>query len=184
MRNGGADTRQRILSIAGALFADKGYAATSLADIAERLGTSKAALYYHFRSKAAILDALLAEPLAAYTRLAEAAADGSLAPTDLLTAVIDTTVAARSLLDLLGNDPSTRAQLDSTSTRARSTQINDTIVTALIGPNPTPESTIRAQAAYTIAKHGTLTVLAAHDGRLDNTARTELLAAALRALDS
>lgn len=49
----------------------------SVADITGRLGMSKAALYYHFSSKAEILRALLREPVAAYSRLAEEGA-GSL----------------------------------------------------------------------------------------------------------
>jgi AcrR family transcriptional regulator len=44
-------TRERILDIALELFVDRGYDATSLRDIAERLGTTKAALYYHFERK-------------------------------------------------------------------------------------------------------------------------------------
>lgn len=48
-------TRERILDIALELFTERGYEKTSLRDISERLGTTKAALYYHFKSKADIL---------------------------------------------------------------------------------------------------------------------------------
>lgn len=44
-------TRDRILDIALELFTEQGYDGTSLRDIAERLGTTKAALYYHFERK-------------------------------------------------------------------------------------------------------------------------------------
>jgi AcrR family transcriptional regulator len=47
----GVSTRERIQSIALELFAEQGYEKTSLREIAERLGVTKAALYYHFRSK-------------------------------------------------------------------------------------------------------------------------------------
>jgi AcrR family transcriptional regulator len=50
-----ASTRERILDIALELFTEHGYDKTSLRDIAERLGTTKAALYYHFKSKSDIL---------------------------------------------------------------------------------------------------------------------------------
>jgi AcrR family transcriptional regulator len=50
-----SSTRERILDIALELFADQGYDKTSLRDIAERLGTTKAALYYHFERKQDIL---------------------------------------------------------------------------------------------------------------------------------
>jgi AcrR family transcriptional regulator len=45
------DTRERIQSVALELFAEHGYEKTSLREIAERLDVTKAALYYHFKSK-------------------------------------------------------------------------------------------------------------------------------------
>ena len=51
-------TRERILDVALDLFIEKGYDGTSLREIAERLGFTKAALYYHFASKEDILMAL------------------------------------------------------------------------------------------------------------------------------
>ena len=45
------DTRARIQQVALKLFAEQGYERTSLREIAERLGVTKAALYYHFKSK-------------------------------------------------------------------------------------------------------------------------------------
>ncbi len=49
------DTRERILDVALELFNEKGYDGTSLREIAERLGVTKAALYYHFERKEDIL---------------------------------------------------------------------------------------------------------------------------------
>jgi AcrR family transcriptional regulator len=46
-----SDTRARIQQVALELFAEQGYERTSLREIAERLGVTKAALYYHFKSK-------------------------------------------------------------------------------------------------------------------------------------
>lgn len=48
-------TRDRILDVALDLFVDQGYEGTSLREIAERMGFTKAALYYHFASKEDIL---------------------------------------------------------------------------------------------------------------------------------
>jgi AcrR family transcriptional regulator len=53
-----SDTRQRILDVALTLFTEQGYDGTSLREIAEKLGVTKAALYYHFESKDDILLAL------------------------------------------------------------------------------------------------------------------------------
>ncbi len=55
---GQGNTRQRILDIALDLFINQGYDATSIRQIAERLGFSKASIYYHFASKQDILMAL------------------------------------------------------------------------------------------------------------------------------
>ena len=60
-----ADTRDDILAVAIELFTEQGYEATSLRQISERLGFSKAALYYHFKSKEDILRAAL-EPMIVY----------------------------------------------------------------------------------------------------------------------
>lgn len=54
-----ASTRDRILDVAMDLFIEQGYEATSLREIAEPLGFTKAALYYHFTSKQDILRALM-----------------------------------------------------------------------------------------------------------------------------
>jgi AcrR family transcriptional regulator len=54
-----ADTRDRILAVASELFIAQGYNGTSLREIADRLGFTKAALYYHFQSKEEILAALV-----------------------------------------------------------------------------------------------------------------------------
>ena len=47
----GPGTRERILEVALDLFVEQGYEKTSLREIAERVGVTKAALYYHFESK-------------------------------------------------------------------------------------------------------------------------------------
>ncbi|WP_030158189.1 TetR/AcrR family transcriptional regulator [Glycomyces sp. NRRL B-16210] len=44
-------TRERIQQTAIALFSEHGYERTSLREIAEQLGVTKAALYYHFKTK-------------------------------------------------------------------------------------------------------------------------------------
>jgi AcrR family transcriptional regulator len=57
-----ADTRGAIRDVAIELFAQHGYGRTSLREIAERLGMTKAALYYHYPSKQSLLLAII-EPL-------------------------------------------------------------------------------------------------------------------------
>ena len=52
-------TRERILEVALELFSETGYDKTSLRNVAERVGVTKAALYYHFPSKESLLMALI-----------------------------------------------------------------------------------------------------------------------------
>jgi AcrR family transcriptional regulator len=56
---GGRETRARIQEVALELFTEQGYDKTSLREIAERLAVTKAALYYHFKSKEDIFRAIL-----------------------------------------------------------------------------------------------------------------------------
>lgn len=53
-------TRQAVLDAARRLFAEHGFDATSLQLIADTIGVTKANVYYYFRTKAEILEAILA----------------------------------------------------------------------------------------------------------------------------
>lgn len=55
------DTREQIRDVALELFAEQGYEKTSLREIAERLGVTKAAVYYHYRTKEEILENLFSD---------------------------------------------------------------------------------------------------------------------------
>lgn len=59
MTDSTGDTRSRIQAVALELFTEQGYEKTSLREIAERLGVTKAALYYHFKSKDEIVNSLV-----------------------------------------------------------------------------------------------------------------------------
>ena len=61
---GDIDTRTKIQRVGLRLFTEHGYEATSLREIAEELGVTKAALYYHFRSKDEIIKSLIDDRLA------------------------------------------------------------------------------------------------------------------------
>lgn len=51
--------RNEILDVAEKLFSTKGYDATSTGDILQELGIARGTLYYHFKSKEEILDAMI-----------------------------------------------------------------------------------------------------------------------------
>jgi len=175
------DTKQRILAIAAELFARQGYTGTTIADIARELGTTTAALYYHFPSKAAILGGLLAKPLAAYTRLLDGLDSGLTTPEQLLGALIDICADSRDLALIFDRDPAALAMIDEQLPRS-SAEITAQTVAALAGPDPDHAALIRASAAMAVAKAGTLAALDLGDGTLTPADRAEVLAVALRAL--
>jgi AcrR family transcriptional regulator len=55
------DTRARIQQVALNLFTEQGYEKTSLREIAEHLGVTKAALYYHFKSKEELFESFITD---------------------------------------------------------------------------------------------------------------------------
>jgi AcrR family transcriptional regulator len=57
-----SDTKERIQAAARELFAEKGAQKTSLQEIADKLGITKPALYYHFASREDLLRSIV-EPL-------------------------------------------------------------------------------------------------------------------------
>jgi AcrR family transcriptional regulator len=70
-RKTGTDRRAEIRRVALELFTAHGYESTSMRQIAERLDITKAALYYHFDSKEAIVRSLFEERLATLDALIE-----------------------------------------------------------------------------------------------------------------
>jgi AcrR family transcriptional regulator len=90
-----ADTRRAILAAARQAFAQGGYAETSLDVIVGRARLTKGALYHHFQSKAAVLEAVyiaMEEELATQVSAAVAASSGD--PWDQMIAAVDAFFAA------------------------------------------------------------------------------------------
>ena len=78
---GDLGTRERVLRSAVRLFAENGYAATSVREIVESAGVTKPVLYYHFKSKDGLYQAVWEE---AYQTLARALANGLKCPGNTL----------------------------------------------------------------------------------------------------
>ncbi|MFF3560976.1 TetR/AcrR family transcriptional regulator [Streptomyces sp. NPDC002574] len=84
----GSDTKAEIRQVAIELFTEQGYEATSMREIAERLGITKAALYYHFTSKEDIVRSLFTDHLDALDSLVAWAREQPPGP-DLRTRAVD-----------------------------------------------------------------------------------------------
>jgi AcrR family transcriptional regulator len=80
--------RDQILRTAADLFRESGYRATTLDDIAGRLGMSKATLYAYFRAKEEILAAISRETIERFTRELEIVLRSDLSPADKLRRVV------------------------------------------------------------------------------------------------
>jgi len=109
VRRDAAGTRGRILAIAAELFAERGYAGTSIRDIAERLGVTKAAVYYHFPAKDRILDALV-EPLRAGVEGLAARAPG-MAPGEIIDELVAIMAGPGAVLRACVEDPSAKREI-------------------------------------------------------------------------
>jgi AcrR family transcriptional regulator len=171
-------TRTRIQDVALALFATRGYDATSLQEIASALDVTKAALYYHFPSKAELLHSL-ADPLLDEERsLLAGYTDGPLddaARRELTSALIDLLLARRPVVAWLTRDLSALAQPEIGERVEANTE---RLQRLLAGSDQSVAGQVRAAAAV-----GALTrpVAVLNDVHLSDL-RGTILAAALGAL--
>lgn len=70
-------TRERLLEVAGQLFAERGYSGASLGEIANRLGIRKPSLYNHIASKDELFMELLERSLDAWQAASDSPLDGA-----------------------------------------------------------------------------------------------------------
>jgi AcrR family transcriptional regulator len=76
-----ADERKaEILDAAEELFKRKGYEAATISDIIEKLGVARGTVYYHFKSKEDVMDALIERTSAQLFKAAQAKADDKSIP--------------------------------------------------------------------------------------------------------
>ena len=173
-------TRTRIQAVARARFARCGYDATSLQEIAADLDVTKAALYYHFPSKAELLH-ILADPLLDGERtLLAGYTDGPLddaARRALTSALIDLLLAHRPVVAWLTRDLSALAQPEIGERVEANTE---RLQRLLAGSDQSVGGQVRAAAAVGALTRPVAVLNDVHLGDLRGT----ILAAALGALGS
>ena len=79
-----AERERQIVDAAVAVFGERGYAATSMDAVAERVGVTKPVLYTHFGSKEGLLLAAIARARAELLEVVAAAAAGATDPESML----------------------------------------------------------------------------------------------------
>src|SRR3954447_16069185 len=168
-------TRETIPAAAQRLFGEKGYDATSLRQIADAVGTTKAALYYHFPAKEDLLLALTRPVLDGLSELVTRlrAASGS-EPREGLAAYLDVFVEHLAIIHMLARDPATQNHPD-VGQRAR--VLVESVQRLIAGPDATTDRTVRAACAL-----GVIHAVGTLPPDLVRTHREAILGAAVAAL--
>jgi AcrR family transcriptional regulator len=142
-----ADTRQRLIDVAVDLFTRHSFAGTSLQMIADEMGFTKAAIYYHFRTREELLSAVVEpifERLSEIIGAAEAQRGASARADRMLRGYAELAVANRALVSVLACDPSVITLLRD---QPRWADMITRQLALLAGGEPGPDGLIRATVA-------------------------------------
>jgi AcrR family transcriptional regulator len=145
------DTRARIQHVALEMFAERGYERTSLREIAERLGVTKAALYYHFKSKEDIVRSFTEDYFDRLDALIEWGQDQpptAQTASELLDRYVSIVMESGEVFRFMERNQATLRDTD--HSKHRFTQFRprlNALIGILTGPDAPPRSRIRAAAA-------------------------------------
>jgi AcrR family transcriptional regulator len=175
------DTRARILGAALDLFRERGFAGTSIRDLATSAGVTTAALYYHFDGKDQILDALV-DPFLEGLRTFTSPPAEAFGPTDeqLLDDLASLLIAQGPAIQAVMTDLSAARHL------LHREQFRDVIadVERVLAGNDDPADLLRARCAFGALQRGFLARRATAGPVADQETKAVILAAALAALRS
>ena len=135
---------RRIAQLALARFRVSGFVGTSIADLAGALGVSKAAIYYHYRSKDALLHRLIDPLLDAIDACIGDHTTPARTPRQLLGAYLAVLLAHREVVPLVATDV---AVLNHPSIGPRLRAQNQQLQSLLAAPNTDVAAKLRAEAA-------------------------------------
>lgn len=146
------DTRDTIRAVALELFSTKGFEQTSLREIAERVGLTKASLYYHYQSKQALLLAVVEPVITGWRSIADET--GSLERTpenarQVMSRCLEVLIRNRAVAGVFQRDPAGVAVVAG-ALWEDSIALGRQLVTWLAGPTPEPEARLRATAAMEV----------------------------------
>jgi AcrR family transcriptional regulator len=142
------DTRTRLLETALELFTRHGVEGTSLQMIADALGVTKAAVYYHFKTKDEITEAV-AEPalrqLRTVVREATALRRRGQQVDHVLAGVVDLAIRHRALAAVFSTDPGVARALERTLHDEEN--VKECLTELLVGPGEDPAAAVAAHVA-------------------------------------
>ena len=171
-------TRERIIAVATTAFATQGFEQSSLREIAEELGFSKAALYYHFRSKEDLARAIIVPMTEAFDDVLSAAeAQDNPDRETLLGEIFDLLFSHFAVYRVVMRDASILRAVD---LERWSGEWIERISHILVGPDPDVVETVRA----VMAVGGLARTLFLTATMPPSTVKTEAVRAAMRVLDA
>jgi AcrR family transcriptional regulator len=135
---------RRIAHLALARFRESGFVGTSIADLAGALGVSKAAIYYHYRSKDALLHHLIDPLLDAIDACIQDHHQPTRTARQLLGAYLAVLLAHREVVPLVATDV---AVLNHPRIGPRLRTQNQQLQSLLAGPDTGALARLRAEAA-------------------------------------
>jgi len=145
------DTRSRVQKVALELFAEQGYEKTSLREIAERLGVTKAALYYHFKSKEDIVHSFTDDYFAELDALLDWAKDkprGDGTRREVLDRYVGIVLASNEVFRFLEQNRASVQSMDAGKERFARARIRlDALVDLLVGSDAPLRDRVRATTA-------------------------------------
>lgn len=178
------DTRETIREVALELFSTRGFEQTSLREIAERVGLTKASLYYHFPSKQALLTAIIDPVIEGWRSVAidvKNLPNTSANIREVLRRTMDVLLQNQSVAAIMLRDPAGVVAAigpiweDLVDTSKR-------LTTWLAGPDPTPTQRLRAVAAMEVLGGALTSVTYLDEPPSEEDVRTVLLEAAISVL--
>ena len=177
----GRTPRERTISLARTLFLERGYSATSLQNIADAVGVTKAAIYHQYPTKLAILRAVLAPAIERIESIVQiaGAADSPRSGFDLVVVgLVDLVIDHGAIASLIRLDAAVVGILAADPVFV---ELMNRIDRRLIGDRPTPE----ARVVLVLAGGGLMAVGADPSvAALDrDTRRTVLIDAMYRLLE-
>jgi AcrR family transcriptional regulator len=146
------DTREAIRAVALEMFSTRGFDQTSLREIAERVGLTKASLYYHYSSKQALLLAVVDPVLAGWRAIADDTVELAHNPENVRKVVercLDVLLSNRAVAGIFQRDPAGVAVVAG-SLWEDMLELGQRLNTWLAGPSASVAAQLRAVAAMEV----------------------------------